>query len=206
LFDLSEWRPIPAGVDPGEAGRIEPCYFTRVVDLILKEQPQDPSKKVVFQYRTEGAGVEIMSSSHRYSVRGSDGRTLLGGATSPVLVREVEVDLTNEPRGREVRVVIHGVGWNGFQPKQGKTWAAFLAPEGLSVGEIAVQFAIRHKPQGMPSLLVFPRGKRQAAVAAGTQNFFAHPKDPYWVWRPDGILADHVYLMEWDWGLGPVDR
>jgi len=199
LFDLTFWKPIPVAMDPGCAGRIEPCYFTRIVDLVLKENPRSESKTVVFQYRTEGADVDIMSSSHRYSVRGSDGRTILGGSASPVLVREVEVDLTNEPRGKEIRVVIHGTAWNGFQPKEGKTWAAFLAPEGLSLGEVAIRFSKKRKPREMPRLLVFPRGKRESVTPAGTQNFYSHPRDPCWVWRPDGILADHVYMMEWRW-------
>jgi hypothetical protein len=198
--DMSHWKPIPPGTTPATAGRCEPAIGTRVIDLIRKANVSRDNSRIRFQYRTEGFGYDLRCPGRRYQVRGSLGREQLGGNTKPVLIREIDVDLSDVPPGQEVRVVIHSTGWNGYQYNADqKQWNAILALDNLSEAEIALRFPKGRKPTTPPILYVFPKGSSRKEEPAHLQ-YFDNPLDQdWWVWRPRDILKNHVYQMEWDW-------
>ena len=213
--DLSNWKPIPPGTTPDSAGRVEPALITRVVDLIRKVNVSKDNTHVVYQYRGEGFEIDLHCPGRRYVVRGSASREQLGGSTRPVLIREIEVDLSDVPVGEEVRVVTHVTSWNGFQVNSdGKQWAGLLATDNLSEGELAVKFPRGLKPASSPSLFVFLKGSPKKALPPLGQNFHNPLDQEWWVWRPRDILKDFVYQIEWDWSpahpgsrtAGPVGK
>ena len=203
FFDLSRWKQIPEGKSPQDAGQIEPAYYTRVVDLErLDDKPEHNT--VRFQFRTEGFDVTLKCMTHPYWVWGSiDRDKKLGGGAEPTLVREIEVDLTGVPRRQPVRVAIQGTIWNGFQRKpKHRQWAAFLAPNNLPEGELAMKFPPNMKPRAVnePGLYFFkrtePEDKKKLVLGAN----FNDPSDkPWWVWRPRNLLDDHVYQINFPW-------
>lgn len=200
FVDLSNWTAIPEGATPANAGRIEPALMTRVVDLIRKESVSGNNSRVFFQFRTEGFDYDLHCPDHEYIVRGSIEHEQLGGSTKPVWVREIAIDISDVSPGKEVRLIIQGTSWNGYQyNSERKQWTAFLAPDNLSEGELAVRFAHGHKPSTPPTLFVFQKGSPRREVAALTQNF-TNPLDrDWWVWRPRDIVRDNVYQIEWAW-------
>jgi serine/threonine protein kinase len=230
-FDLSRWKPIPPGTSPATADRSqgEPALYTRVIDLERKVSVSQERPKVSFQLRTEGYDVDLKCVTHPYRILGSPAREPLGGGVKPVLIREVEVDLSAVPNGELTRVVIHGTIWNGFQrtppplhcavallmplpwavfanaivADDSRQWAAFLAPDALSEGELAVKFPRNLKPRQSPKLFFFKKGSPKQEEPIGTQNFHDPRDKDWWVWRPRDIRRDHVYQIEWSWKPTP---
>jgi hypothetical protein len=203
-FDLSEWKPIPAGTTPENAGRVEPAHTTRVIDLIRKKNVTQDNSRLFLQQRTEGFEIDARCVGRGYAVRGSLGREQLGGGTEPVLVREIAVDLSDVAPGKEVRVAIDETTWNGFQYNaRGKQWAAMLAPDDLSEMELAVRFPAGRKPTTPPALYIFQKGSPNLVVPAHTQSFTNPIDQDWWIWRPRDIRKDYVYKIEWDWAPAP---
>ncbi len=200
-FDLSRWTLIPQDMTPATADRSqgEVGLYTRVTELTQTRSALATSK-VYFQFRTEGFDVDLKCTSHPYKVRGSARREQLGGGTPPVLIREIEVDLAGVPQTQKTRIIVQGTIWNGFQyNSRGKQWAAFLAPDKLLDGEVAVKFKTGMKPKEPPKLLFFEKGSESQNDTQGTPDFHNSRDKDWWLWRPRDIRANHVYQMEWDW-------
>jgi hypothetical protein len=187
LWDLRDWRPIPANARPETAGRVEPVHITRIVDVIRKRSRQE-NTTISFQYRTEGAEVDFACRSHPYVVKGATKRAYLGGEVKKsLLIRQIDVDLSREAVDKEIRIVLHYTVWNGFQVRcDGKQWAAALAPDDLPMMELAVQFPAALMPPKNPRLTYFPRVDREAITAAAV-----------WAWSSPRFSVADCTLAPW---------
>jgi hypothetical protein len=205
FWDLSDWRPVPPGAAPEKAGRVEPAHVTRIVRVYRKPSAKDNSV-ISFQYRTEGSEVDMTCKSHLYTVKGATNRGELGGLTKKLLlIRQIDVDLSQEPYDKEIQIVLHYTIWNGFQVRaDGKQWVGALAPDEIPMMEMAILFPAKHMPAGLPQLTWFPRGKEEEFhLDSTTPPIFFPGVSPrgqhWWVWRPLDVHKDHVYKITWDW-------
>jgi hypothetical protein len=92
---------------------------------------------------------------------------------------------------------------NAIVADDSRQWAAFLAPDALSEGELAVKFPRNLKPRQSPKLFFFKKGSPKQEEPIGTQNFHDPRDKDWWVWRPRDIRRDHVYQIEWSWKPTP---
>ncbi len=199
-FDLSEWRALDSGANPASAGRIEEARLTDVFELKRKRSDLSENGKIQFQFRTEGYDVDYRCVTHPFTVRGSPTNEVLGGGTSPVKIREINIDLSREPLETPFRIVIHASIWNGFQCKpEGKQWIGFIGKKGRLQDEMALKLPVARKLVQLPRLYIFEKGTAQLNVPTETQNFFASADREKFVWRVTEIRPNFVYKMEWEW-------
>jgi tRNA A-37 threonylcarbamoyl transferase component Bud32 len=199
-IDLTDWKPIPPGTTPATAGRIQPAYNTCVVDLIRKVKVSKDNSRIRFQSRTEGAEIDKSCLGRNYKVWGTIGREALGGGTRPVLVREIEIDLSDIIPGNITRIVCNDTSWNGFQyHERGTQWVATLALDDLSEAELAIKFPHGLKPKNSPRLFFYEKGKEYKEQPLDAQNFTNPSDQDWWMWQLNDIKKNHIYQMEWDW-------
>jgi len=197
-FDLSHWRVVPQN-RMGE--RLEKSLYTRVIEFQRRDDSWG-SERFRIQFHTSGAGIDLHCPTHDYQVWKLGPRQDLGGETDPVLVREIDIDISSAPVGKTQRVVVQAIIWNGFQKQEsGAQWAGFLALSDMREADIGIRFPEAAKPPTLTRLTYFPQGS-PAAAEINDQVHFVNPTDkPWWLWRPRDVKEGYIYKAEWKWGI-----
>ncbi len=199
-FDLSHWKPIPAGSTTQNGGQVERSDNVRVIHLIRKRSVSGDNSKIRVHYFTSGYDIFLRCPNRPFVLRARKDRDFLGGKMQSTAAREIEIDVSDVPYGEPFSIVIEATIWNGFQVNEDrKQWAALLSLDDLGEAELGIRFPENMRPKKQPRLWVYLRGSEKAEAPSELQNYTVFSNSNGWVWRPHDVIRNFVYQFEFDW-------